>query len=267
MNSMIEVDNDTETQLQREEQKFEALVHVMSSLAVQEYTTDVIGPWNKNWQTIMGRLKISLPLDLSVGEGMQTWRWRFNAADDSEKLFVVGKVFKHRLLKDELEIHSAAQTVVNQPVLAKKDDHPPILGVEAIRNPDKTYQYPRLDLLSRLASIVPDHLDDIEVCGLGAGIEVLRPFGGLLAGEGPIYRYNLLQNLSSPLSSAEDMGKMRSALYYGEVSADAGSIEDLLRGEYITPDIQNSNFARLDQVADFLRSDQVYYDVVGTKFF
>lgn len=58
-----------EVEHQPNEPDFEALVHVMAGLAAKEYATNVVAPWNKNWQAIRGRLKTSLPLDLSVDEG------------------------------------------------------------------------------------------------------------------------------------------------------------------------------------------------------
>lgn len=176
---------------------------------------------------------------------------------------MVGRVYEHSLLGEEREIRTAAQMVTSQPVLTKKDDRPSILGVNAVQNSDRTYQYPRLELLSRLLEIAPSHLRDIEVSGLGEGMEVLRPFDGALSDKGPTYRYETLRNLSSPLSSANEMHQMRAALYYEDVAAEASNIEEFLREEFITPDVEDSRFARLTQVANFLQSDQVHFDVVG----
>lgn len=252
-----------EVEDQPSEPDFEALVHVMASLAAEEYAANVVAPWDKNWKAIMKRLKTSLPLDMSVDEGKQTWRWRFNAADKTNTLFVVGRVYEHTLLGEEREAHTAAQMVANQPVLTKKDDRPSILGVNTVQNSDRTYQYPRLELLSRLVEIAPSYLRDIEVSGLGEGMEVLRPFDGALSDKGPIHRYEALQNLSSPLLSTNEMHHMRAALYYEDVTADASNIETFLRKEFITPDVKDSGFVRLAQVAGFLGSDQVHFDVVG----
>ncbi len=249
------------------EANFEALVRVAASVATQNYISEVKNPWDTHWQALTGRLAQSLPLDFSIADHMQTWRWHFTEIKSKKSLWVVGKIFDHCLPAEYPEISKAAQIIQTEPIFQKKDARPSVLGVEAIRNTDKTYQYPRIDLLSHLVCVVADNLDSVEIAGLGEdrGV-VLNPFPDkkTLAGKESHYRYAALQELSNPLST-DGLGHISRAFDNSEISADITGIEGYLRARFITPEIVDPRFTLLGKVADFLDSDAVCFNTAGKK--